>query len=327
LSEYFLRKLMLKTILSALFLILALTTQLAWSHAGNNSSKVVHACIFKTAKFVRIIDVNDTCKINEVATHWNTQGEKGDRGVQGIQGFAGKNGLNGAKGDKGETGSQGVAGAIGLSGEQGLKGVAGKNGLDGHDGASGDKGDTGAQGLQGLKGDKGETGNNGRDGTNGTAGRSAYELAVARGFAGIESDWLASLKGEKGDIGIIEPGVCIQDDLTGRWVVFATHDNNDVRFIIDIDAKGTLKGTTLYTVSKIPTDGELVGDVIMSDNKESECFIKLSITKVGDQSVNILMEGVISPDHHSIIGGGMMDSFNQPSLLTNLRATRVLPRE
>lgn len=59
-------------------------------------------------------------------------------------------------------------------------------------GDKGDKGDTGAVGPQGPKGDTGATGTN---------GKSAYEIAVANGFSGKESAWLASLKGEKGEQG------------------------------------------------------------------------------------------------------------------------------
>jgi hypothetical protein len=285
--------------------MIVLTAQSAWSHSGNNSSTVVHACIFKTAKFVRIVDVNDHCKGHEIATHWNIQGAKGDSGLQGIQGA---------------DGSQGAQGTAGIQGVQGLKGDDGKsayqlaldsgyvgeladwlgslNGTDGQDGVNGNDGSQGMAGINGIQGPKGDT-----------------------GTQGIQGE-----KGEKGDVGVIEPGVCIQDDLTGRWVVFATQGNNDVRFTIDIDAKGTLTGTNLYTDStKIPKDGELAGDLMMSENKESECFIKLSVSNVGSESVNILMEGVISPDHHSIIGGGI-DSINGPSLLTNLRAIRVSPK-
>jgi len=327
--------------------MLVITAQAAWSHSGNDSSTVVHACIFKTAKFVRIIAVNDHCKDHEIATHWNIQGAKGDSGLQGIQGAVGR------QGDQGTAGIQGVQGLKGDRGDAGAQGIAGINGVDGRQGA---QGIAGIQGVQGLKGDNGLMGND---------GKSAYQLALDSGYVGKLADWLGSLngtdgqdgvkgndgsqgmagiqgpkgdtgtqglqgiqgeKGEKGDVGVIEPGACIQDDLIGRWVVFATQGNNDVRFTIDIDAKGTLTGTNLYTDSKIPKDGELAGDLMMSENKESECFIKLSVSKVGDQSVSILMEGVISPDHHSIIGGGIRDSFNEPSLLTSLRAIRVSPR-
>ena len=33
----------------------------------------------------------------------------------------------------------------------------------------------------------------------GKEGKSAYEVAVKNGFSGTEAEWLASLKGEKGD--------------------------------------------------------------------------------------------------------------------------------
>lgn len=44
------------------------------------------------------------------------------------------------------------------------------------------------EGVQGVKGDKGD---------------SAYDIAVASGFQGTESEWLLSLKGENGDTGIV----------------------------------------------------------------------------------------------------------------------------
>lgn len=50
----------------------------------------------------------------------------------------------------------------------------------------------GGSGIPGAKGDPGPTG---------ADGLSAYEVAVANGFVGTESEWLASLKGPKGDPG------------------------------------------------------------------------------------------------------------------------------
>ncbi|MFJ3388750.1 BppU family phage baseplate upper protein, partial [Lysinibacillus sp. NPDC086135] len=46
-----------------------------------------------------------------------------------------------------------------------------------------------------IKGEKGDTGITGED------GKSAYEIAVENGFVGTSEEWLASLKGEKGDKG------------------------------------------------------------------------------------------------------------------------------
>lgn len=50
------------------------------------------------------------------------------------------------------------------------------------------KGDKGNQGPQGPQGDKGEPGASGVD------GKSAYEIAVDKGFEGNEEEWLDSLK-------------------------------------------------------------------------------------------------------------------------------------
>lgn len=56
-------------------------------------------------------------------------------------------------------------------------------------------GTTTAELHNGEKGDKGDTG------SRGAAGKSAYEIALQNGFTGTEADWLASLKGQKGDTG------------------------------------------------------------------------------------------------------------------------------
>lgn len=49
--------------------------------------------------------------------------------------------------------------------------------------------------LESLRGPQGNTG------ATGANGLSAYQVAVANGFAGTQAEWLASLKGEKGDQG------------------------------------------------------------------------------------------------------------------------------
>ena len=55
----------------------------------------------------------------------------------------------------------------------------------------------------GEKGDKGDKGDPGTDGADGADGKSAYQIAVEKGFEGDETAWLASLKGEKGADGLI----------------------------------------------------------------------------------------------------------------------------
>ena len=55
----------------------------------------------------------------------------------------------------------------------------------------------------GAKGDKGDKGDPGTDGADGADGKSAYQIAVEKGFEGDETTWLASLKGEKGADGVV----------------------------------------------------------------------------------------------------------------------------
>ena len=53
----------------------------------------------------------------------------------------------------------------------------------------------------GKDGANGADGKDGEDGIDGTNGASAYEIALANGFEGTESDWLISLKGQNGEQG------------------------------------------------------------------------------------------------------------------------------
>lgn len=89
-------------------------------------------------------------------------------------------------------------------GEKGEKGEPGEQGVPGEKGETGEKGEPGAKGNPGEKGDPGAPGKDGADGRDGADGKSAYLLAVEHGYSGSESEWLASLKGEKGDAG--QPG-------------------------------------------------------------------------------------------------------------------------
>lgn len=65
-------------------------------------------------------------------------------------------------------------------------------------GADGKNGEDGAQGPQGEQGPQGASG---KDGSNGSDGKSAYQIWLDAGNTGTEAEYLASLKGEKGDTG------------------------------------------------------------------------------------------------------------------------------
>ncbi len=78
--------------------------------------------------------------------------------------------------------------------------LASLKGLDGEDGEDGDTPDVqiidGIWYINGLS--TGITAE-GQDGAYAGQGKSAYEIAVENGFVGTEEEWLASLKGDKGD--------------------------------------------------------------------------------------------------------------------------------
>ena len=64
---------------------------------------------------------------------------------------------------------------------------------------------------------------NGSNGNDGDDGKSAYELAVENGYQGTEEEWLASLKGSAGDQGDdgVTPKLEVRDD--GYWYI--SYDN------------------------------------------------------------------------------------------------------
>lgn len=129
-------------------------------------------------------------------------GAVGPAGQQGEIGPAGPQGVQGPKGDKGDTG------AVGPAGPQGVQGVAGPAGADGKDGVTTVVTDNTAldaavadleaadealsRRIDGIVLEGGESG---------ADGKSAYEVAVANGYTGTETEWLASLKGETGPAG------------------------------------------------------------------------------------------------------------------------------
>lgn len=92
---------------------------------------------------------------------------------------------------------------------------------------------------------KGEKGNKG---TKGESGASAYDIAVKNGFSGDEAAWLESLKGKKGDQGDPGEGINI-DDITPEDIGAANTDH----------IHGYMKTITLSVAEPTSVaDGEIV---------------------------------------------------------------------
>ena len=154
------------------------------------------------------------------------KGDQGDTGATGLSayevavagGYTGTEAewlasLKGAKGDQGDTGADGLS-AYDVAVAGGYTGTEAEW-LASLKGAKGEQGETGAAGTgcimemlgdaSGLKvicnGDSVGVVLNGAKGETGATGLSAYDVAVAVGFTGTEEEWLASLKGAKGDPG------------------------------------------------------------------------------------------------------------------------------
>ncbi len=172
---------------------------------------------------------------------WLAQGNTGSQtdflnslqGAQGPQGIPGNDGSNGVDGAPGAAGPQGPAGNDGsngsdgadgqsayelwlaqgntgsetdflnaLVGAQGPQGIPGNDGADGATGPQGPPGANGTDGIDGAPGAQGPAGNDGSNGSDGADGQSAYELWLAQGNTGSETDFLNSLVGAQGPQGI-----------------------------------------------------------------------------------------------------------------------------
>lgn len=187
------------------------------------------------------------------------KGEQGERGLQGEQGNKGAKGDKGLKGDKGDQGVQGksaydiavengfkgsesdwidsLKGDKGDQGQKGDQGLVGKSAyelavamgykgdlnswLNSLKGEKGDKGDRGLKGDKGERGDIGDRGKQGIQGEKGAVGKSAYQIAVDNGFVGTEAEWLASLKGDDGELKYIH----FEIDENGHLVAFGSNPN------------------------------------------------------------------------------------------------------
>lgn len=79
-------------------------------------------------------------------------------------------------------------------------------------------------------------------GAQGIQGLSAYQVAVQEGFVGSEEEWMASLKGDKGDTGnVLYPTFDINENME---LVMYTQDYDETRFVL-IDGNLVLTNTTV----------------------------------------------------------------------------------
>lgn len=117
-------------------------------------------------------------------------------------------------------------------GKDGYTPIKGKDYFDGKDGKDG-KSINGKDGLDGKTPIKGKDYFDGKDGKNikgdkGDDGLSAYEIAVSKGYKKSEKEWLESLKGEKGSIGLRGGSgtsayqLAVQGGYTGTLTEFTT---------------------------------------------------------------------------------------------------------
>jgi hypothetical protein len=94
----------------ALIAVLALAGAGIAYGAIPDANGVIHACVTKNTRYVRVISATAKCGTGEVALSWNEQGSLGDPGKDGAPG---PKGATGAKGPKGDTGPSGITAASG----------------------------------------------------------------------------------------------------------------------------------------------------------------------------------------------------------------------
>ena len=168
---------------------------------------------FAAGSVIRPSDIEFALKSNrDVAEEARDQASTGPQGPQG------PTGPQGATGPQGNTGATGATGPTGPQGPQGPQGNDGNHGNSAYEIAVAEgfvgtqsewiasvEGVAGPQGDTGPAGPAGPAGPTGPEGPTGPQGDSAYLVAVADGFIGNETAWLASLVGPQGDTGATGP--------------------------------------------------------------------------------------------------------------------------
>lgn len=244
------------------------------------------------------------------------QGIKGDRGADGNDGQPGKPGTDGKSAY-----DLAVAGGFKGSVDEWLKSLVGQPGKPGADGKSpvissatavslkagevpsakvtkNSDGSyslsfgipAGSDGQPGKDGKDGQTGPAGQPGADGKDGKSAYELAVAGGYQGTESQWLQSLVGPQGQPGTPgkdgQQGPAGKDGTRGPVVfyyrvtedafspVYQMMDINDSEFSIDKKYLSPMDTSLSNTVH--PQAGDFV--VVPYNNGKNSAIIVIDHT-------------------------------------------------
>jgi hypothetical protein len=124
-------------VLALVSLVAAAAATAAYAVGAIGGGTTINACAGKENGALR---VDDSCRHNEVALTWNTQGPQGPAGPQGPKGDTGATGPAGPQGDTGPAGPKGDTGPQGPQGETGPQGPAGAAGAAGPQGPQGARG-------------------------------------------------------------------------------------------------------------------------------------------------------------------------------------------
>lgn len=161
----------------------------------------------------------------------------------------------------------------------------------------------------------GADGKDGTNGTNGINGKSAYEIAVEHGFVGTESQWLESLKGDKG---------------TGIKNVYAYNDydsnGNQITYVIITYTDGTKETLQVYAPAKLEDISFRYTSFVKTSANEKiqlECeyddgsvkyidvqddmyvvdgtYVKPNLSVVGDYNVKVELNGLTATGTISVV--------------------------
>ena len=228
--------------------------------------------------------------------------------------------IRGAKGADGANGADGLTPILTLdeSGNLSVKyGVGGAVTLLGN--------------IKGVKGDKGDSGTNG---ANGVDGKSAYELykAAHPEYTGTQEEWLAALKGEKGDTG---RGIAKTEIIDGHlWITYTDDLTNptDVGLVTNKDEGKTeitpftyteLEDGT-YSVALNSVFKESIATVVIPETFNGKAVTELSFAAF--DGVTHLSK-VVLPDSIKVIDGyafrncKKLKEINLPYGLTEINAS------